>query len=343
MQVNPLRSTGSVVDQGASGAVVGRGATPRAPSPPAVAGSVGVPGGAMRGGLRALDTQLNRQVAGAQQTLDFLARAETRLLALKDGLSASLAQGGAAADPALGAELRRFAALWRQRNAATAGSLDAQLRFGEPGEARQAFTLRGLDMKALVSGEPEILTFAVAGGEARTLAVDPELPSRAALNRLDQALMPAGIRARRDARGELQLSARETDWPAIRDGFAVKGGGRRFPAGDFSRAALDAEPEAIRPQTWQADDAARIRQSLQEVVTAAELLRRARASVDAALARVEGRFDAAQQAGEGAWAEGFVDDFAGLGERPGFEVFSAIAPALGAVSRQRVESLLGLR
>lgn len=301
-----------------------------------------------RGGLRNLDFELNRQVAGAQQALNFLDQAGNRLQALKSTLSGKLAEksdGGA--DARLAEQLRQFSALWRKRGAASAGTLDGQLQVVQAGSAQQRFRIRGLDADSLRSGDKETLSFSAAGKQV-SVALDPAAGEAAALRRLQSALAPIGMGVERSG-GSLVFSVAEGDWPVVRDSLAVKGGGQRFPTGQFNRVRTEAEADAIQPQSWRADDTEAARQTLQEVLAALDLIRQARNTISRGLAEADARMQPQQKAGSGAaaadesdWAASFVQRFEAMAEKPDFNVFAAVAPALTAVSRDRVMALLGM-
>jgi len=222
----------------------------------------------------------------------------------------------------------------------TAGSLDGGLRLVSPGEARQGFAVRGLDRAALVSGGRENLTFNIGDGREVGVVVDSDLPPRTAIRRLDEALRPAGVRVTGDAVGEPRFSVREADWLQLADSFAVRGGGRRFPAGAFNRVVLDPEPEAVRvPTLGDGPEAQRV--MLHEVLGALDVVRRARAVVSDAIVSARARFDDSRAAVETLWAADFVREFEVLAERSGYDVFAAIGSAL-AGSAARVVALLRL-
>jgi len=312
-----------------------------------------------RGGLRNLDFELNRQVAGAQQALNFLDQAGNRLQSLKGALSGKLAEKkadsgtGSGSDAKLNEQLRQFNALWRQRDAATAGTLDGQLKVVQAGSAQQRFKVRGLDADSLRSGDKETLSFAAAGKQA-SVALDPAAGETTALRRFQNALAPMGIGVQRSG-GSLVFSVAEGDWPALRDSLAVKGGGQRFPTGQFNRVRTEAEADAIQPQSWRADDTDAARQTLQEVLTALDLIRQAKSTINRSLAEADARMQPQQKStasgaaaaggattvDESDWAASFVQRFEAMAEKPDFNVFAAVAPALMAVSRNRVMALLG--
>lgn len=316
--------------------------TPRRAAPLAAAAEA-AGAGVARSGLRTLDPQLNQQVAGAQQALNFLDRVAAQLQGMKQAFSGKLAEREGSADEVpLDQHLKQLSALMRQRQAATAGSLDGRLALHAPGEARQQFRIRGLDVKALVSGERETLSFAVAGQRPVSVLIDPELAPRAMISRIDHALMPTGIRVRRDAQGELAFSVAEAAWPEVRDALTAKGAGQRFPTGQFNRVLTEPEPELIRPETWRTDDTGAIRRTLQEIVIAVELVQRARGQITEVLFEASRRFERVDETDEATQVGAFVDQFKTRAQRPDFEVFSAIAPALIAISRHRVVALLSL-
>lgn len=292
-------------------------------------------------GLTSLDGELNRRVAGAQQALEFLDALAKGLHKVKSEQSRVVSRGEPIGGSSLDGELEALRELLRQRHAMTAGSLDGGLRLVPPGEARQGFAVRGLDREALVSGARETLTFAIGSGREVGVVVDPDLPPKAVIRRLDEALTRAGVRVTSDAAGEPRFSVREADWLQVRDSFAVRGGGRRFPAGEFNRVALDPQHDVIHIPTRAGgpDDQ---RAMLREILTALDAVRRARAVVTDAIASARARFDDSRVAVETLWAADFVREFDALAERSGYAVFAAIGPALAAVSRPRVVALLRL-
>lgn len=74
-------------------------------------------------GLANWDTGLQRQVAGAQQALDFLGQGASQLQGLKGDLSAALALRPLR-EGQLEARVRQFGDTWQQRGALSGGTLD---------------------------------------------------------------------------------------------------------------------------------------------------------------------------------------------------------------------------
>lgn len=313
-------------------------------------------GGPMRGGLRGIDPDFNRQVAGTQQALEFLDRSGAELQGLKVALSArlaatqiSFANEGADAS-ALEQQIRRFADLWRQRPTATAGTLDDQLGYNASGQARRKFSVRGLQMSSLRAGDRETLSFAVGGSAQRaaSVVIEPGLSEAALVQRFDRALAPGGIRTIRDAQGELGFSVPESAWSTVRDTLAIKGEGRRFPTGQFSQLRLVPEQPAIRPQDWSAGDTASLRRTLQHVVAAQDAVRDTRQSVNRALADAGSRLQPQTAEGEAKaqadaqWSATFAQTFEATAGRGDYRALSAVTPALSGVNRDRVTALLRL-
>lgn len=313
------------------------------------------PAAPVRGGLKGIDSQLNHQIAGAQQALQFLEQAGAQLQDLKTGLSSHLARrqdslasesNAAAATEKL---IRRFDALWRERPTATAGTLDNQLGYRASGQARQAFSVRGLQLSSLRSGDRETLSFAVGGRAQRaaSVVIEPGLSDAALVQRFDRALAPGGIRAIRDAQGELGFSVPESAWPGMRDALAIKGEGKRFPTGQFSQVRLVPEEPAIRPGDWSTKDQATTRRTLQQVLAAQDALRHARQGVGRALTDAGDRLrprteqsDAKAQA-DAHWSSAFTQTFEATAGRDDYQALSAITPALLGINRGRVMALLG--
>ncbi|HWK49870.1 MAG TPA: hypothetical protein VNR40_08270, partial [Steroidobacter sp.] len=144
----------SVIDSGrqvtARGAVEGVSLT-RTEFPAPVGKVEPVARATLRGGLKSYNGQLNRQVSGAQQALQFLSEADARLRALRKELNS----GDAAA------AIEKFDKFWQQRSAASAGTLDGNLKFNADAKATQEFAVRGLSFETLRNGDTETLSFAV--------------------------------------------------------------------------------------------------------------------------------------------------------------------------------------
>ncbi|WKB54088.1 hypothetical protein [Eleftheria terrae] len=346
MQITPL-GAGAVAPRPTSGhdaAAAVRGPAAAGPATAASPASAGTAAAVRKRGVRNWNPQLNAQLAGAQQALNFLDDAARQLQQLKAELSGRLAAGQPQDDSSLVQAVERFSQTWQQRSQASAGSLDPQLDHTPPGEARQSFTIRGLDLRSLRSGGAETLAFSVGlpGQKTTRVHLEPGLSDEALLQRLDNALAPAGIRAARDAQGELVFSTLESSWGQVKDSLSVHGGGIRFPGGAFHAVRAEALPEAVRPANWAAQQRASLRQSLQEVLDAIERVRRAREVVQTALAEARQQVDGASPADEAQWAQDFVGSFEAQAQQPGYELLASVAPALVGLGRERVMALLSV-
>jgi hypothetical protein len=296
---------------------------------------------ALRSGLSNWDQQLNRELADAQQAMQFLEQSAAQLEGLKSDISAKLA-GREAGEGQVALKLRRFADAWRQRQAASGGSLDAQLRFSSPAPATQRFSIRGLDMRTLQSGDRETLRFSVGTGPLRSVSVDPAWSEDELVQHFDRALAPANIRVARGDAGALVFNVPEPAWPATRDSIAVKGDGIRFPTGQFNRVKAEPEAPALEPEAWQSQDVQSLRQTLQLVIRALDHINQSREVVSRALAEAASRVDASQPPEDAARAKSMAQDFASIADQPAYQVFSSTVAALLGISRDRVLSLLGL-
>ncbi|UCV08981.1 hypothetical protein [Dechloromonas denitrificans] len=343
MRISPLNIDRPVADDAAVNEARRQTAGKRSGAAPAKAPAESR--GPGQRGLSRVNSELNQQLSRAQQAVAFLDQIETRLQGLKADLSANLAADQAAGAQALEGKLRDFSEAWNKRQATAGGSLDGQLDFDPAGEARQNFRIRGLDRNALQSGDKESLAFSVGGIGQRLLVVsiEPGLSEEALVRRFDQALAPADIRVRGDGQGGLTFSVGESAWPAVRDSLSVKGAGKRFPSGQLVQVKTDEMPTAIRPGSWGSDGVEARRRTLQQVVEALGKVRQARDAVNRALAEMGRRVKDQTVSADPDWAEAFAADFANLAVQPVYQVYSAIAPAIVSISRDRVLALLTLR
>lgn len=300
-------------------------------------------------GLKDFDPTRQSGVAGAQLAGVFLDRLQQGLQALRQHYTAQLGADpaqpgvGAAAADVLRAGLK---AGWSQRERATAGALDAQLRVGEPGHARQDFRVRGLSRAALSAGAREVLTMVTGNAPAPlTATVDPELPVSANLRRLDQALAPVGIRVRADDAGEPVFSVPEAEWPRFQDRILIKGEGRRFPDGQAQPVRTPALPPVLGEAVFEAPgtEPAALREALGRVTVGIAAVAGAQQRAQALL--VEQHQGLVQAGGAAATtperARALAEGFARRLGEAGYARFEAVAPTVAGISRERVRSLLG--
>jgi len=323
----------SVIDSGrqvtARGAVEGVSLT-RTEFPAPVGKVEPVARTTLRGGLKTYNSQLNRQVSGAQQALQFLAEADARLRVLRKQLMSGDAAAG----------IEKFDKFWQQRSAASAGTLDANLKFKADAKATQEFAVRGLSFETLRNGDAETLSFAVGrwSRQSSSITVDPTQSESAMVGALDRALAPMGVRATRDAKGELAFSVAEADWPQVRDSLAIRGGGRRFPTGQFNHVRTVLAEQAIQPSQWNAADP---RKALQDIHQAQLLIRKSYGDVRGVLAETTQHVDNGAAAdARGAYLQGFAEQYANTLARADGAALAATVPAVAGISRRTVSSLL---
>jgi hypothetical protein len=289
----------------------------------------------LRGGLKGYQGQLNRQVAGAQQALQFLTEADGRLRALRKELSS----GDAAA------ALEKFNQFWQQRSAASAGTLDGNLKFSADAKAKQEFAVRGLSFETLQNGDTETLSFAVGrwSRQSSSITVDPNQSQVAIVGALDRALAPMGVRATRDSKGELAFSVSEANWPQVRDSLAIRGGGRRFPTGQFNHVRVVVPEQAIQPSQWGGTDTASTRRTQQEIAQAQQLIRKSHGAVRSVLEEAARNVDShsvAEARDAGARWQGFAAEYADTLSRGDAAAIAATAPAVASISKRTVSALL---
>lgn len=346
MRITPLSISRSAPDEVAADEVVQRTEIPddrastQEPRQSARAASLS------RRGLAQWNPRFNQQLSAAQQALAYLSRLESKLQGLKARLSSQLASAQApspGSDTQIANDLKEFSDLWQQRQIA-GGGLDSELGYSAEASARQRFTIKGLDRQTLTSGGRENLAFTLSGkGQSPILVnVDPSLSEDELVSRFQQAFSPAGIGVSMDSRGNLNFSVAESAWPSVRDTLSAKGNGIRFPSGQLVRIKAEAAPEAIRPDHWNTGDTAATRRTLQEVIDALARVRQVEEKLSRALAEARSQIQSYSSSVDADWASGFAADFESLAAQPAYEVYAAVAPALAAISRERVVSLLAL-
>ncbi len=308
-------------------------ATPVNPTPTAAA--------PLRRGLNNWDQPLQRDISGAQQALDFLEQSAGQLRSLKADLSARLANRQRA-DGNLESNVRQFGNTWRSRSVASGGTLDSQLNFSNE-NTRTRFTVRGMNVVNLRQGGREVLALSLGGQNLRSVVLEPGMNDQQIALRFDDALAPAGVRVKLAEDGQLEFSAAENEFAAIRDSLAVQGNGQRFPAGQLNRLRAEPETPVIEPDTWQTSDAEGLRATLQQVLQALAQVEKSIASVRSALGQANARVSSTAPNISTEGMELVADKFVDTAQQPGYQSLLSITSALSGISRERVVSLLRLR
>ncbi|MDR7051421.1 hypothetical protein J2X54_003908 [Duganella sp. 3397] len=308
-------------------------ATPVNPTPTAAA--------PLRRGLNNWDQPLQRDISGAQQALDFLEQSAGQLRSLKADLSARLANRQRA-DGNLESNVRQFGNTWRSRSVASGGTLDSQLNFSNE-NTRTRFTVRGMNVANLRQGGREVLALSLGGQNLRSVVLEPGMNDQQIALRFDDALAPAGVRVKLAEDGQLEFSAAENEFAAIRDSLAVQGNGQRFPAGQLNRLRAEPETPVIEPDTWQTSDAEGLRATLQQVLQALAQVEKSIASVRSALGQANARVSSTAPNISTEGMELVADKFVDTAQQPGYQSLLSITSALSGISRERVVSLLRLR
>lgn len=309
-------------------------ATPVTPTPNSAA--------PLRRGLSNWDQPLQGDISGAQQALDFLEQSAAQLRNLKADLSARLANRQRA-DGALEARVRQFSNSWRNRSAASGGTLDARLKFSTKGTTTN-FTVRGMSLANLRNGGREVLAISLGGGQnVRSVVLEPGLSDAQIAQRFDEALAPSGVRANLNDDGQLEFSTAEAQWSNVRDTIAVQGHGIRFPTGQLNRVKAETPAPDVDPDSWSTADLEGIRSSLQQVVQALAKVEQSIASVHQALAQVSARVKEAAPAATRNGMDQVAQNFVSTARQPGYQSLLSLTSALAGISRERVISLLSLR
>jgi len=282
------------------------------------------------------------RLGNLQQGLAYAAQLDTALQQMKSELTRALVGSQDANESALQSRRGSVQQLWQQRSVASAGQLDGQLNGVSEGEvARQHFRIRGLDVAALSLTGSETLRLALPG-HPRPLSMQFDGQGlQAHLRSLQRALAPTPLRLEAQD-GELGFSVPEAQWPTVRDGLSLRGDGKRFPSGQMVRAVLEAQAQALTPQTWQLDTIEGQRLALAQLLKAQQQLRSSQSTLALDLASasevaVEGRTPEAT-----AQIEQFASGFAAIAERSALDYrqLSELVPAVIGLRRSQVQQLL---
>ncbi|HEX3141315.1 MAG TPA: hypothetical protein VHQ87_14740 [Rhizobacter sp.] len=289
------------------------------------------------------------QVGRAQMGSAYLERLDAELLDVKASVARVRLAPSAEATARANRDIDRVQATWAQRHAATQGSLDERLAWSAEQPARRQFRLRGVSAEALEARSPndtELLSFSIVGGERMhgALMVEPGRERGATVRRLEMALSPLGVSVDRAEGADLVLSVAETHWSTLGERLVVRGGGSRFPAGQFAHPRIEALPAALAPQAWSVIDGEQQQRTAQAVDGALDQVTLARTRISLSLAELGRGLDAHQPAPAlaeqvSAFAESFANSFA-AGATPHFERLAQLAPAAGGITRERVSALL---
>lgn len=289
------------------------------------------------GSAARIASNLQDQVAGAQQALDYLERVANQLEALKGELTAKLAGTRNGSRLQLEVHARQLAQTLAERKKTGGGSVDNNLNYSTK-PATQRFRIRGLDIASIRQSAPQTISFSVgsAGGPQMGVNIEPDQSNQEVARAIDRALAPMGVHASLDENGELVFSTPEANWSSVKDSIAVSGRGR---------VTTEELPANLAPQLWnvgaETGNADALRQSLREVVQALERVHRSQAAASTALQAASAQVsDAAPPPPDTTIA---VEDFNKVAASTDYESLIALTSALVGVSRDRVLALLGLR
>ena len=288
--------------------------------------------------------QLNQQLTAAQRALGFVDDLARQLEQLKGELGGQLPKSRLDKDT-LANSINDIQRQWQNRNVQSGGSLDNRLQFRMASDARQTFSIRGLDIDNLTSGQDETLVFVTGmpGAAPAAVKVGENQSPGSLLSSLGRALAPSGIQPQLDEQGQLQFAVDEALWATVRDRFSLRGGGIRFPAGQPQHLRLEPGADSLQPASWQTTDHASARQTLQKVLRALDQLQISRQAIVRSMADVRAAIAQLSNMSEQAWADNFVTEFNARFNRESLQGnLYDVVPALLGVSRYRVLSLLSL-
>lgn len=282
--------------------------------------------------------ELNTQVSALQLIVQFVAACRESLGEIRL-VAGDLLTGQNEARERGRNRLAGFVELWKQRVARTAGSLDPQLQIVEPWSSRQNFVIHGLERVAQLSGLEETVFLSTQSSISAALSLGGPSAEAGALQRLELALAPLGIRALAH-QGKLQFSINEAQWPALQNHLKVRGEGRRFPTGQPVPVRVEPIQHIAPPESWRLDELADVRTTLQLALLMDQLLEKAGATAARQLALLDASLEPGNAAMQRAqrFAHAFGTQLADGGE---YASLTELVPAFTHVDRRRTRTLLG--
>lgn len=343
------RAAGASPIGGVGGAQAGAPATPvaqvapvGAPAPGGIRFASTWPRGWMAAAVPQQVREFNLQASRAQLALQFvqawgeLLQTLTRLAQRQASLPSAAAQ--ARTQAALDAVL----ALWAQRHAQTLGSLDDSLHWSAVQPARTRWVLGGWNaasLQAAAANDRELVAFCLMGQDHEHGAwrADAQRSSAASRFALACALAPLGLQLDEVDEARIVVSTDERRAAHVTQRLMARGGGRRFPAGQWQAPLLGPGPQAVALPAL-ADEA-----GLAALAQALPALRERLAHVQTVLAQFQQGARASLEGGAPAplaRVEEFAQRFADAGQLPAYDWVLAVVPAVRALARSRVAQLL---
>lgn len=172
------------------------------------------------------NVQLNQQLTAVQQADNFLLETEKKVLQLNHLITRR------AVTSEIVSQAEILQKLLAKREQLSAGTVDRQLQLSLQNKPTVNFSLQ--DGAALLhNGQPELLTFSLAGRQRSVSAAELDGTSpQQNLLRLNQALGKWGIHGQLNGR-QLNFQVGEAHWPEVGQHLSVQGGGKRYPQGQF--------------------------------------------------------------------------------------------------------------
>ena len=180
--------------------------------------------------------QLNDQLTVIQQADHYLGQLEQTLLEYRH----TSRRGGAAAKQSMDT----LQQLLEKRTSLSGGTVDRQLSSVLQGKARVNFHAPALSHALQKQGEESLLFSAQDGRQTKLAAVfvSGDMDARQYQVAMKNALRRVGIQMQESQRGDAPFSTEESNWPQLQNSLGVLGGGIRFPAGNTTALAPQAEP-----------------------------------------------------------------------------------------------------
>ena len=236
--------------------------------------------------------------------------------------------------------LAQVTGLLETRLVASGNTIDDQLKFHPKGDARQHFSIKGLNLQSLGQAPQEKLV--LRSGQQVTnyhnITVGDTPQTDILLSRLDKVLARQGIRVVRDNWQELAFSSKlQTPETQLRQ-LAIKGEGIRFDASHFQPLDIRKQAALFHPQDFRFDSQEAIRHASKQTNLLRQRSRQCQQDINSQLQGIASGLEQVTNTARANRQQQFVQHFAAQSSAS-FDFIQQLVPAM-TLRRDQVESIL---
>ena len=149
-------------------------------------------------------------------------------------------------------------------------------------QQQETFGIKGLRLNTL-RNQDEIIRFQFESGSPATVRTMIELDetNQEVAEKFDRALSPRGIQVAVDKFGDLAFTVDKAEWPNLRKGVWLTGGGQILPSGSPIKAKLEShDKQAVSPDELSFAKPQQVRKSLADIERMLQKVQQALSQID---------------------------------------------------------------